>query len=358
MAATLVDEGIAAARQGAPNGGDVPGVLASAATGIANFINKLNGDVDRIFGRAGIAPDMAGTATSRIELGAYCDLFEEASRQTGHDNFGLWFGNQFQPRDLGLWGYAALSSPTLGSALEALVRLLPYHQESSSMRLGQGEDGLARLAYQIVAPGILQRRQDAELSLGMFLNVMREACGAGWSPEEVHFEHPKPPDHKEHEAAFSAPVYFAQGTNALLFRPEILARAMPGRDPRLFAMMETCLENLGHRPRGRDGLSERLRHAIRTRLAQGYPALDEVAEAVRLSPNTVQRQLARDGLAYKDLVEGTRQDLALLYVKQRHLPFSEIAFLLGYSELSAFSRAFRRWTGASPRAWRRKIGEG
>jgi AraC-like DNA-binding protein len=190
----------------------------------------------------------------------------------------------------------------------------------------------------------------------MFLNVIRDCCGANWSPEEVHFEHPKPPSHKEHESAFGAPVYFAQGTNALLFRPEILARPMPGRDPRLFAMMEICLENIGNRPRAPESLSGRLRSAIRARLAQGYPTLDEVAGAVRISPNTIQRQLARDGLAYKDLVEGMRQDLALTYVKQRHLPFSEIAFLLGYSELSAFSRAFRRWTGASPRAFRAKLG--
>lgn len=77
-----------------------------------------------------------------------------------------------------------------------------------------------------------------------------------------------------------------------------------------------------------------------------------MADAIKASPAAIQRELARDNLNYKDLVEDTRRDLALVYVRQRELPFSEIAFLLGYSELSAFSRAFHRWTGTSPRTYR------
>src|SRR3546814_5592789 len=86
------------------------------------------------------------------------------------------------------------------------------------------------LEYQIVAPDILWRRQDAELSLGMFLNVIREGGGAHWAPEEVHFEHPKPQIWQEHESAFDAPVYFGQSCNALVFRPALLDRPMPSRD--------------------------------------------------------------------------------------------------------------------------------
>ena len=72
----------------------------------------------------------------QLRLAAYCALFEESARQTRHDNFGLWFGQQFSPRDLGMWGYASLSSPTLGSALENLVGLFRYQQSSSTMALG------------------------------------------------------------------------------------------------------------------------------------------------------------------------------------------------------------------------------
>jgi len=332
-----------------------PIVLASAATGIVDYIERLRGDVDRIFGHAGIAPSMAGSPTLKLKLSAFCNLFEEASRLTGNDNFGLWFGNQFQPRDLGLWGYAAVSSPTLGSALENMVGLFSFHQASSMLRLVRDDDGLMRLEYQIRAPDILERRQDAELSLGMFMNVFRECYGANWSPEEVHFEHPNPVEAREHENAFGAPVYFSQPSNALLFRPEIMDRPMPGRDLNLMTMMQTCLEQLSALPDGQTSLIGQIRTIIRTKLPSGYPPLEAVAAELRLAPAAIKRELSREGVVYKDLVEMTRRDLALMYMKQRQLPFSEIAFLLGYSELSAFSRAVRRWTGESPRTVRARL---
>ncbi|MFO1060328.1 MAG: AraC family transcriptional regulator [Dongiaceae bacterium] len=342
-----------AREEGTPATGG-PTILAAAATGLVGFIERNGGDVDGIFGRAGIAPELAGSPTLKLRLSAYCSLFEEASRSTQNDNFGLWFGNQFQPRDLGLWGYAAVSSPTLGSALENLVNLLPYHQESSVMRLTRGDDGMARLEYQITSSRILARRQDAELSLGMFLNLMRECCGPRWVPDEVHFEHPRPQLWKDHETAFDAPVYFGQADNALVFRPELLDRPMPARDLRLLAMMQTCLEQLGSRHHG-DDLLERVRATIRMRLPSGYPPLEQVAAELRLPATAVQRELADQGLTYKDAVEAMRRGLAAHYLGQRHLPLTEIAFLLGYSELSAFSRAFTRWTGQSPRAYRKRL---
>lgn len=332
-----------------------PVILAAAATGIADHIDELKGDIDRIFGNAGIAPDMAGSPTLKLKLSSFCNLFEEASRLTQNDNFGLWHGNRFQPRDLGLWGYAAVSSPTLCSALENLVSLFPYHQESSFLRLTRGCDGLMRFEYGIEAPDIVERRQDAELSLGMFLNVFRECMGTGWSPEEVHFEHPQPQEWRQHEAAFAAPVYFSQPANALLFRSDLLDRPMPGRDLTLMTMMQTCLEQLGHTVASRGPLVDRVRNAIRTMLPGGYPTLDQVSDVLRLTSAAIQRELAADGVSYKDLVEMTRRDLAVMYLKQRGLPLSEIAFLLGYSELSAFSRAVRRWTGAAPRDVRARL---
>jgi len=330
-----------------------PIVLASAATGLVPFIERMGGDVDRVFGNSGISPDMAGSPTLKLKLRDYCRLFEEAARRTKHDNFGLWFGQQFRPRDLGLWGYAVVSSPTLGSAIGNLVGLFHFHQESSVMNLTRTEMGLARLSYQVTASDIVERRQDAELSLGMFLNVIREACGETWSPEEVYFEHPRPQAWKEHEDAFGAPCYFSQKANALVFRPEILDRPMPGSDLKLLAMMTTCLESLGsHRDLG-DSVYDRVRTAIRVNLPSGAPSVEEVAAELRLSLSAVHRELAGRNLTYKDTLEAVRRDLAVMYLRQRQMPLTEIALLLGYSELSAFTRAFTRWAGHSPSHFRK-----
>lgn len=340
---------------GATRGAGGPAVLAAAATGIVGFIEQHRGDVDSIFGNSGLAPEMAGATTLKLRLNDFCTLFEEAAHRTGFDNFGLWFGNQFQPRDLGLWGYAAVSAPTLGAAVSSLVELFGWHQESSLMRFTKVEDDLVSLQYRIEAPDIIERRQDAELSLGMFLNVIREALGPGWSPEEVHFEHPRPAEWKEHERAFGAPVYFAQESNALLLRSDVLDRPMPARDLALMTLMRNCLIELGRRPAGPRSLVDEVRTAVRNHLPRGYPTLEAVSDELRVPASAVQRTLSGLGVTFKELVERTRYDLALVYLRQRHLPLSEIAFLLGYSELSAFSRAMRRWTGKSPRQLRERL---
>ena len=332
-----------------------PLVLAAAATGIVEQIESRGGDVDSIFGNTGVSPSMAGSPTLQIRLADFCRLFEESARRTGDGNFGLWVGNQFRPHDLGLWGYLAVSSPTLGAALENIIETFPCHQQHSLLSLSARGDGRLMLHYQIRDPDIVERRQDAELSLGMFLNIFRESLGRSWSPETVHFEHPRPLDAEQHETAFGAPACFSQPTNALLFSPTVLERPMPRRDPKMMAMVHACLEALGSRTNDCEPLLDRVRMAVRTRLPRGWPSLEAIGEEVRLSPGSIQRELAHFGLTYKELVQSTRRKLAFSYLRQRHLPLSEIAFLLGYSELSAFSRAVRRWTGESPKSVRVRL---
>ena len=333
----------------------VPHVLAPAATGVDNFIAEHGGDVDRIFGEAEVNPECIGNPTVGMSLKSFCGLFESASRDTQNDNFGLWFGNQFKPDDLGLWGYAALSCSTLGRALDNLVDLFRYHQQCSMMRLTTNRYGMCRLEYQVRDPNILQRRQDAELSLGMFFNLIRESTGFQWTPEEVYFEHPRPENSREHENAFGAPVFFNQHVNAIVFKPEILTNRMPKCDLKLMTITRACLETLHANSPYEQNLTDRIRHLIRIKLADGYPSLELVSKSLYMSTSAIQRNLAWEGLSYSELVEDSRRNLAEVYLKQRNLSLSEIAFLLGYSELSAFSRAFRRWTGFSPREYRGKL---
>ncbi len=335
----------------APTGSE-SGVLAPAATGVFDFICVQGGDADSIFGNAGIEPDCVGNPTFNLSLNTYCGMFEEAARQTRNDNFGLWFGHQFRPQDLGMLGYAAVSSPTVGSALENLVKLFHFHQQGSFMQLRSTDDGLFRLEYQINDGRIIQRRQDAELSLGMFANIFRECYGNNWGAEEIHFEHPKPEDWSDHGQAFNAPVYFGQETNAILFKPSDLDGRMPQSDLRLLSIVQTCLAELGNARVENGGFADQVRNAARSRLPDGYPSLEGIADHLRISTASLQRRLSDENVTYKDLVEDIRHELAFMYLDQRHLSLSEIGFLLGYSELSAFSRAFRRWTGTSPRAYR------
>lgn len=325
-------------------------ILAAAACGVTRFIGHHGASPERVLVAAGVDERQLDDPKLSLDLGAYVRLMELAAGETANDNFGLWFGQQFQPAMLGLIGEIAIASPTLGSALSNLAELFPYHQQATETRFARDGEFL-RLEYRILDGQILERRQDAELTMGMFANVVRHALGPHWAPEEVHFEHARPEAWKDHETAFAAPAHFGQRTNALVFRARDLDRPMPQGDLRRLTRLRDELVTLAG---GTGVLSflNRVRGEVRSRFPDGYPHVEEVADALGMARWTLQRRLADHGLSFSDVVEEVRRDLAALYVRQPHIPIADIGFMLGYSEVSAFSRASKRWFGASPQRLR------
>lgn len=327
------------------------GVLAAAATGLGDFIHDNGGDVDRVFGISGINPEQLTSPTLSLGLVNYCRVMEEAARNSGVDNFGLHYGRQFKPQSLGLIGYIGLCSPTLEHALHNVANAFPWHQHDTLTRMVDKGD-CWRLDYQVRHGAILCRRQDAELTLGMFLNIIRHVLGKHWAPREVHFEHPRPEQWHEHCKVFDAPVYFDQPYNSLLIPKHNLTRAMPDHDPMLLLVMQDAIRRLNDTS-SQQSIVDQARAQVHLLLVQKEPTLEEVAEKMGLSSWSLQRRLREEGLSFTLLVDKIRCEMATHYLQQKQLSISEMALLLGYSEVSAFSRAFRRWFGVSPRQWRK-----
>lgn len=333
-----------------------PQILASAATGIADMIAGLGGDADCVFGTAHVDTHCLDSPFNELSLAQYCQLFEEAARQTRYDNFGLRFGYGFKPRQLGAIGYMAVNSPTLAAALRNFCDYFPAHQQNTTMTLREEPD-LLYLDYRIEDGRIDRRRQDAELSIGMFCNIFWHALGRSWRPLEIHFEHPKPLDAREHEGLYDAPVYFSQPFNSVVFRRADLDALMPDADPYLFSLLEPFMSGRCKRARPND-LVALVRQKIETQLPHGNPSIKKVAADLGLTSWTLHRRLHDLEVNFNDLVRGARRELALRYVAEPHIALTEVAFLLGYSELSAFSRAFRQWAGMAPARYRRQCALG
>lgn len=331
------------------------GVLSAAASGLDGFITQYGGDLDRVFGHAGIDPEQLLHPTLSLALPNYCQVLEEAARQTGCDNFGLHYGQQFQPQALGLLGYVGLCSGTLEEALVNFAQAFPYHQHSTLIQLvDHGE--CYRFDYQVRHGAIVQRRQDAELTMGMAANLVRHVLGRDWAPREVTFEHARPQDWQAHQALFNAPVSFGRQCNSLLIpKSDLAGKTMPGHDPVLLMLVQDAIRQLGEAP-GRPDLLEQVRQAVKATLHLGEPGLEQIAEQLHMPEWALQRKLRELGLSFSQLVDHTRSDLALAHLRQQSLSISALAPLLGYSETSAFSRAFRRWFGVSPRQWRSASG--
>ena len=327
-------------------------ILASAANGVIDAIQSNNGDIDGIFGRAGIHKDDLDNPFNELNLRQFCQLFEEAAAQTGNDNFGLQFGASYQPKQLGAIGYAAISTPTLAAAIHTLEKYFPAHQGHSSFRVVE-DKGVLWLSYRVFDQRVKHLRQDAELSMAVFVNIFRHALGKAWCPLEVCFEHGRPDGAKEHSRCFGAPTEFSRRTNAIAFRRSDLAAPMPSCDPHLFALIEPFLKSRCEWSARSMDFSSIVREQIKLNLVDNDASPKKISEVLGLSKHAFKERLKTNHVTFQDLLRAARQELALHYLKDPDIPLTEVAMCLGYSELSAFSRAFRSWTGFSPRKYRR-----
>lgn len=328
-------------------------VLAAAATGTVDLFQKYGGDIDRIFGRAGLRVDDLSSPLDELNLQQYCNLFEEAALATGNSNIGLEFGQRFAPKQLGMLGFAAISSPTMAAALRNLEKYFPAHQGQTSFGLIQDCD-ILWLSYRIFDPRIRNRRQDAELSLGMFCNIFKAAHGPDWTPLEIRFEHIKPDGNDEHEMRFGAPVQFGRRTNAIAFRRRDLDALMPDQDPYLASVVEPFLQGRCESQANPQDFALAVRNEVKLQLGEKLPSMADISVLFGVSEPAFQKQLRAHGLLFGGILKAARHELALHYIGDDAMPLTEIAYCLGYSELSAFSRAFRNWTGMSPQRYRRK----
>src|SRR5882757_7242317 len=309
-------------------------VLAAATTGFTAFVARNGGAAEEVVSRAGLAEGQLTDINRPLDLASYVRMMELAAADTGNDNFGLWFGQQFKPEMLGLIGGIAIASPTLGAALTNVARLFPYHQQATHTAFVQHNE-FCSLEYRIIDGGIVERRHDAELTLGMLANVLRHCLGTQWVPEQVHFEHPKPAGWRDHAQAFSAPVHFGQRTNALIFRAGSLHQRMPLGDLHRTGLLSDQLIRISGGT-GTLSLLDHVKGEIRSRLPGGMPDIGTIADSVGFQRWTLQRRLADYGLTFSAVIDLVRRELAERHLRQRYISIMEISDLLGYSELSAF----------------------
>jgi len=324
-------------------------VRSTAAHGALGFFQRAGLDPDQVLRTVALNRDELTDPTAQVSLMQYCRMFEVAAQMAGRSNLGLEFGVEFLPQHLGHIGYLAVTAPTLDRALRALAEKLPFHQQATFIGLEPFGSTRLALSYAVADSCIKERRQDAEFSLVVLLNLLRQALGASWSPSEVHFTHARPTLARFHERVFGCVVRFGEETNRIVFPRELLGNPMPRRDDALHGLLSAEIRcSQADTPCDPDFVVT-VRYHIERLLRNGLCDLEHVAAACDLPTWSVKRKLRARGLSFNDLLTEVRRELAPVYLLEQRLSATEVALLLGYSELSAFSRAFRLWTGLTPR---------
>lgn len=293
---------------------------------------------------------------SRVEVLITCGrlvaLLDELAAATGEPNLGLALAKA-APRGLhGVGEFLVRSSPTIAQAVDNLVRFNALFNPGLRFCVSR-RDGLVSIDHTVPGHANAMGRQGNEFVSALIASVMRTLVDAPRF-ERVGFEHPAPADPGPLREFFgpATALEFGAATNRLAFDQALLAAPVKSGDAALFAYLEEhALAALAARPRS-DDLVDKLRHAMREALKQGEPNIERLAVRLQLSGRTLQRRLADLKTSFHEVLDGVRYDLARAYLRDDGLDLSQVAYLLGYSELRAFDRAFKRWSGAAPRAWR------
>jgi AraC-like DNA-binding protein len=330
-----------------------PLISSSVTTGLIDAIAATDADVDQV--RRSVTLDFATVTNNEgfIACADFARLLEEIAQATGDACFGLHFGERSNPKNIGPFAYAVLNSPTIAAACATASRYLHVHNQALQPSLNV-DSKLAHFAFSYSNVGLDNPSQFSEFTMAGVLNTFRIMAGSHWAPREIQFAHEAPESITEHQRVFGAPVIFRCANNAMVMEREFLDRTIPAADHRLYEIMNRYLDDVLHRMPREDGIVTTIQKAIGESLKDGTPKLARVAKSMAVSPRTLQRRLEKHGLDFKKLVHDTRHQFALEYLKDEENTLTQIAFLLGYSEVSAFNRAFKHWTGSTPLDYRRK----
>jgi AraC-like DNA-binding protein len=241
----------------------------------------------------------------------------------------------------------------VGDGLRSALRYQRLLTEAVDARWREAGD-VVRVSLVPREPAFQPPRHAVEFGVASLLLVVRAATQRPLAPRQVAFRHAKPDDDSEARAVFSCPLTYGAKVDEVAFARADLDVPQETADPYLLQILHAHATQLEGRLAQAPSFAARVRQAVADAMLYGDTTIGAIAARLRLSPRSLQRRLHEERTRYKDVVDGLRRDLALRHLEEGKLTQQEIAFVLGFSEQSAFQHAFVRWTGRSPGAYRRR----
>ncbi|MDU8946212.1 AraC family transcriptional regulator [Ovoidimarina sediminis] len=305
----------------------------------------------------GIDPAGAVDPAAMVADHAYYDLLERIAGQTDATELPLRTGASMRCDDYGALGLAFKTAPTLGGSYGRVARYARLWTSVVDYTLEPAAEGVWFHLHRAGARR-LGLRLSNEATLASAISIAREVATGPVVPLAVHARHDAPARIDAHRRYFGCDVTFGSDRDAILFASETLDRPNRLGDEGLTAYLTGLLDAaIGDLP-GRATLREEVRDWVTRDLSEGAPRMEDIARRMGLSVRSLHRRLAAEGLSFQDVLAETRRDVAAGLLREGRYGLAEIAFLTGFAEQSAFTRAFKRWTGRTPAAYRREAGGG
>lgn len=315
------------------------------------YLERKGVDAARLLGEPAPAP--AGAVPGRYPVQRWRQHLEKAARHLGDDDLGLHLGRSVTPRHFGVMGYVLLACGTLGAALTRLHRYQRLVYDVSPLRIdSQGDAVTLEWGTENGRPG----RLVDETAITALVQFARDVTGiADAAVQAVHFVNEPPATSAPYRRYFGGEVRWQQDATRVRLPLSLLSRPLRQPDEALLDLLEQqAARLLADLPQAGD-LEQAVRRAVAATVRDGEVDLDRIANALHTSPRTLHRRLDALGLGFRELRDDTRRRLAEQHLADHGMGIAEVALLLGYSEQSAFTRAFKRWTGVTPKAFRRDL---
>ncbi len=260
-------------------------------------------------------------------------------------------GASMRCEEYGAFGLAWKSAPNLRGSYERAERYAQILTSVTSYEVRDTDDGVLMLLHRD-GERRLGLRMSNEASIASIAAISQETSAEYFQPLSIYFKHPTPESVLAHERYFGCPVYFNSEKDALLVSKETLLNPNLVGDPAIAKFFDTHLEKEISKLEDDSGLDKRVLIQISQSLSEGVPAVSDIAGRLGMSGRTLQRRLSERGLSFQALVDESRRQLAERLLGQTQYSLTEVAFLTGFSEQSAFTRAFKRWARQTPRSFR------
>jgi len=319
---------------------------------LASELKRDGHDLAQAFAQVGIAPQLLDDDEARVSGSSVLEFSALCMRETGDDDFGLHCAEQSGLGTLDVIDYVLTSSANLGDGLQKFARFQRVLTELAPISLIVDEE-TARIRRKMPQhPGC---RVLSDLFLGLMLLRGRRGTGHAFVPVETCFQYSRPERLDEHERLFGSQLRFDHWETELALSREVLDYPMLRADSGLSHVLDRYAAELAARRPSVPSTAHEVREKLAQHMTGNDLSLQAVARRMSMSPRTLQRRLAEERIAYGQIVEEVRREMSERYLARPELSLTEIAFLLGFSDVSSFHRAFKRWSGQTPAQFREQM---